>query len=155
MSRVRSSPEAAPIRALLRFGLHEIRVRIYDGVRSAGFDDLRPAHVTLFRWPGPEGRRPTEIAADVQLSKQRVNDLLRELEALGYLRLEADASDSRARIVRLTPRGRTVHEVAVAAHARVEAEWAQIVGDDRYRSARATLEELVATLPGRSPQADH
>jgi DNA-binding MarR family transcriptional regulator len=140
-----------PIGALLRFGLHEIRSRIYEGVRAAGFDDLRPAHVTLFRWPGPDGRRPTEIASDVQLSKQRVNDLLRELEARGYLGLEPDPSDSRARIVRLTPRGRDVHEVAVAVHARIEDEWAAVVGEARYRSARAALVDLVATLPGHPP----
>jgi DNA-binding MarR family transcriptional regulator len=137
-----------PIGALLRFGLHEIRSRIYEGVRDAGFDDVRPAHVTLFRWPGPDGRRPTEIAADVQLSKQRVNDLLRELEALAYLGLQPDPSDNRARTVRLSPRGRALHDVALAVHARVEDEWAQVVGEARYRSARATLAELVASLPG-------
>jgi hypothetical protein len=76
-----------PVGALLRFGLDEIRRRIYGAVVAAGYRDLRPAHVTLFRWPGPDGRRPTEIAADVQLSKQRLNDLLRDLEARGYLRL--------------------------------------------------------------------
>jgi DNA-binding MarR family transcriptional regulator len=141
-----------PIGALLRFGLHEIRRRIYEGVRDAGFDDVRPAHVTLFRWPGPDGRRPTQIAADVQLSKQRVNDLLRELEALGYLGLEPDLSDNRARTVRLSSRGRALHEVAVATHARVEDEWAQIVGEARYRSARATLADLVANLPGAPPR---
>jgi DNA-binding MarR family transcriptional regulator len=144
-----------PIGALLRFGLHEIRRRIYEGVRDAGFDDLRAAHVTLFRWPGPDGRRPTEIATDVQLSKQRVNDLLRELEALGYLGLDPDPSDNRARTVRLSTRGRALHEIAVAVHARVEDEWAQVVGEARYRSARATLAELVATLPGAPPHPSH
>src|SRR5919201_7062772 len=102
-----------PIGALMRFGLHEIRARIYAGVVAAGFDDVRPAHVTLFRWPGPDGRRPTEVAADVQISKQRVNDLLRDLEQLYYLCLERDPIDSRARIIRLTPRGRGLHQVAV------------------------------------------
>jgi DNA-binding MarR family transcriptional regulator len=137
-----------PIGALFRFGLHEIRSRIFEGVRDAGFDDVRPAHVTLFRWPGPDGRRPTAIATDVQLSKQRVNDLLRELEALGYLDLQPDPSDNRARTVRLSLRGRSLHEIALAKHAQVEDEWAKVVGEARYQSARATLAELVANLPG-------
>lgn len=131
-----------PIGALLRLGLHEIRRRIYEDVVAAGFDDLRPAHVTLFRWPGPDGRRPTEIAGDVQLSKQRVNDLLRDLEALGYLNLEADRDDSRARIVRLTARGKELHRRAVATHAATEREWEQIVGEHRYRELRETLSDL-------------
>ncbi|HET7095141.1 MAG TPA: MarR family transcriptional regulator, partial [Thermomicrobiales bacterium] len=110
------------IGALLRFALHYVRARIYAGVEAGGFDDVRPAHVTLFRWPGPDGRRPSDIAADAQISKQTVNDLLRHLEDHGYLTRERDPADERARIVRLTPRGKRLHRVAVAAHAAIEDE---------------------------------
>jgi DNA-binding MarR family transcriptional regulator len=148
-SRASNTPwPPLPIGALLRFALDEIRRRIYDGVVAGGFDDLRPAHVTLFRWPGPEGRRPTEVAADVQLSKQRVNDLLRDLEQLGYLRLEPDPTDSRARIVRLTKRGHALHRLAVAIHDGIEREWAGIVGERSYRELGGTLNRLVIALPG-------
>jgi DNA-binding MarR family transcriptional regulator len=130
------------IGALLRFPLQAVRRRIYDGVVAAGFEDVRPPHVTLFRWPGPDGRRPTEIAADAQISKQRVNDLLRDLEGLGYLTLEPDESDSRARIVRLTRRGKALHRRAVKIHADIEAEWEAAVGKRRYSELRATLGAL-------------
>jgi len=132
-----------PIGALMRFGLHEVRDRIYSEVAAAGFDDVRPAHVTLFRWPGPDGRRPTEIAADAQISKQRVNDLLRELERRGYLRLASDPTDGRARMVRLSARGRRLHRVAVDAHAAVEAMWESRIGSRRYSQMRGTLAELL------------
>ncbi len=131
-----------PIGALLRFGLDEIRSRIYATVLDAGFEDVRPAHVTLFRWPGPDGRRPTEIAADAQISKQRVNDLLRDLERNGYLVLEPDSSDGRARIVRLTDRGWRLQRVAVREHAAIEGEWAEAIGARRYRQVRSGLEKL-------------
>lgn len=39
----------------------------------------------LFRFPGPQGMRPTELAGHVGLSKQALNHLLNELESLGYL----------------------------------------------------------------------
>jgi DNA-binding MarR family transcriptional regulator len=132
-----------PIGALLRFGLHEIRNRIYNGVCAAGFDDLRPAHVTLFRWPGPDGRRPGEVAADAQISKQRVNDLLRDLERLGYLALRHDPTDNRARIIRLSPRGKRLHKTAVDIHADIEREWAHAVGPQRYQRLRQTLAQLM------------
>ena len=110
---------------------------------EAGFNDVRPPHVTLFRWPGPDGRRPTEVGADAQISKQRVNDLLRDLEHRGYLTLATDPTDSRARIIRLTERGRRLHETAIDIHAAIEAEWAGKVGQQRYRSVCETLAELV------------
>lgn len=139
-----------PIGALLRFSLHEVRERIYDGVLAAGFDDVRPAHVTLFRWPGPDGARPTEVAAAVQRSKQTVNGLLRDLERLGSLKLESDPTDSRARIIRLTERGKRLHEVAVEVHAQIEHEWAQIVGEQSYQLLRETLSQLVAATADRA-----
>lgn len=144
-------PPPLPIGALFRFGLVEIRERISTGVLEAGFDDVRATHVTLFRWPGPDGRRPGEVAADVQISKQRVNDLLRDLERLGYLALELDSSDSRARIIRLTQRGRRLHNTAVAIHARVEAEWAQAIGQPRYEQVRRALNELIRSPDEGTP----
>jgi DNA-binding MarR family transcriptional regulator len=129
--------------ALLRFALHEVRARIFAAVADAGFDDVRPVHVTLFRWPGPEGRRPTEIAADAQISKQAVNDRLRDLERLGYLECHSDPTDDRARIVRLTARGRALHRVAIDVQVALEAEWAQQVGEERFAQMRATLRDMV------------
>jgi DNA-binding MarR family transcriptional regulator len=133
-----------PIGALLRFAIDDVRARIFDGVSAAGFDDVRPAHVTLFRWPGPHGRRPTEVAADTQLSKQRVNDLLRDLERRGYLHLESDPDDNRARIIRLTGRGKRLHKTAVGIHAQIEAEWEAALGTRRFEQLRSTLRRLTS-----------
>lgn len=132
-----------PIGALLRFAIDEVRARIYSGVIAAGFADLRPAHVTLFRWPGPDGMRPSDLAAATQISKQAVNDLLGELERLGYLVRRVDPSDERARLIRLTQRGRRLHRVAVGIHSDIEKEWEQAVGKERYRLMRDALHELV------------
>jgi DNA-binding MarR family transcriptional regulator len=143
MSTTTATPPLA-IGALLRFALDDVRERIYDGVVADGFTDVRPAHVTLFRWPGPDGLRPGELAAAVHISKQSVNDRLGELERLGYLSRERDPADSRARMVRLTAKGRRLHESALAAHARIEDEWAEAVGVERFEQLRETLEELAA-----------
>jgi DNA-binding MarR family transcriptional regulator len=144
MSSEKTDRAEAPLQvgALLRFAVDEVRNRIYDGVRDAGFHDVRPAQVTLFRWPGPDGRRPSELARDTQISKQHVNDLLRGLEDAGYLRLERDPVDSRARIIRVTRKGRRLHETAIRMHAELEEEWAAAVGKRRYEQLRATLAEL-------------
>jgi DNA-binding MarR family transcriptional regulator len=143
------STPSPPIGALLRVAIDDVRARIYQGVVAAGFDDVRPAHVTLFRWPGPHGRRPMEVAADTQLSKQRVNDLLRDLERLGYLELDVDPSDARARIIRLTARGKRLHKTAVEIHAGIETEWAAAVGGRQYEQLRETLLRLLAHSPSR------
>jgi DNA-binding MarR family transcriptional regulator len=147
LSVPRESNNRPPIQigALLRLALDDLRRRIHEGVAAAGFDDVRPAHTTLFRWPGPDGRHPTEIAADVQISKQRVNDLLRDLEQLSYLRLDRDPSDNRARIIRLTRRGKRLHQAAIAAHTELEDEWRQAVGPAAYAQLRHALAQITGT----------
>jgi DNA-binding MarR family transcriptional regulator len=146
--------KCAPVQIgrLLRLALDDVRRRIHSGVVAAGFEDVRAPHTTLFRWPGPDGRHPTEVAADVGISKQRVNDLLRDLERLGYLELQPDVSDSRAKIIRLTPRGKRLHQVAVGVHAALEDDWAAAIGRSRFEDLRAALRQLTdddGTASGR------
>jgi DNA-binding MarR family transcriptional regulator len=142
MSTRGTAPPLA-VGALLRFALQDLRARIYDGVVAAGFEDVRPSHVTLFRWPGPDGMRPTELADAVGITKQAVNELLRDLETLGYLHCRSDSRDSRARLIQLTGRGRRLHEAAVAAHSRIERDWQRTLGSARFSAFRSALERLV------------
>jgi DNA-binding MarR family transcriptional regulator len=87
---------------------------MYGSKSSAGRWTLRTreSHWTLLRYPGPDGLRPSEVAARNGLSKQAINNLLRELEALGYVGLEPDPEDRRARVISLTDRGWAFYELA-------------------------------------------
>jgi DNA-binding MarR family transcriptional regulator len=73
-------------------------------IHAAGHPDVTAAMIGLFRFAGVDERRPGEIAATARLSKQATNDLLRELERLGYGGRHPDPTDGRARIVKLTKR---------------------------------------------------
>ncbi len=93
--------------AQLRLASEACHHVVFAHLRDHGFADLRQSHFALFRFPGPHGRTPTQLAAHVGLSKQALNPLLNELEALGYLtrqRVE-DQRDRRLRTLELTPRG--------------------------------------------------
>ena len=68
---------------MLRVVWQWVRDQLYAGVVAAGFDDLNAAHVGLWRYPGLEGVRPSQLADQVGITKQSVNDLLGHLEAHG------------------------------------------------------------------------
>lgn len=127
---------------LLRIPLQEIRARMHEGVAAAGHGHVAPAHFNILQHPTPDGMRPSELAARAQMTKQAANRLIRHLERHGYLRLEPDPSDQRARIIRLTDQGwaliRTIREVVED----VEAEWAERLGRRRFETLRTTLREL-------------
>lgn len=127
------------IGALLRMAWQRVRTRIYSGVQHDGYSDLTPAHVALFRFETIDGRRPTQVAESMQISKQSVNDLIRDLERGGYAQYRHDPTDQRARLIHLTPRGRRL-EAAVRRYAIVaESELEQELGKERFRELHATL----------------
>jgi DNA-binding MarR family transcriptional regulator len=134
-----ADPLIAP---LLRAPLQAIRERIRDEVAAAGYDDLGPAHFNILQAPTPDGVRPTDLAARGQMTKQAANRLIRHLERRGYLRLESDPTDQRARIVRLTERGRQLIAAIRASVEEVEREWARELGAERFEALRSTLKEL-------------
>ena len=119
-----------------------VQRRMLAALRERGFDDLDAAHLNVFQYPGPEGARPSELAARLRISKQALNYLLGELERLGYLERRPDPDDLRSKRVALTARGRSAVGVIREAVGELEAEWAQQLGQSRFEELRSLLQEL-------------
>ncbi len=123
---------------------------------AEGYDDLNAAHVALFRYPTLDRQRPSELAEQLQITRQSINDLLGHLERCGYVTRHADAADGRARVVRLTAKGRRL-QAAITQHARAaEDHIAELLGPRRFSQLRDTLQELAHRLTDdRSTPAPH
>jgi DNA-binding MarR family transcriptional regulator len=144
---MKSTPEERPfgpplIGALLRIPWEATQRQMLERLHERGFDDLDAAHLNVFQYPGPQGARPTELAARLRISKQALNYLLGELERLGYLERRPDPDDLRSKRVALTPRGTAVVHVIREAVAEVEAAWARQLGPKRFAQLRGLLVEL-------------
>jgi DNA-binding MarR family transcriptional regulator len=122
-------------------------------VLAEGYDDVNPAHVSLFRWPGMDRMRPTDLAEQLRITKQSVNDLLGHLEQRGYLVREPDPADGRARIVRLTPAGRRLDKVVNREAKAAEDRIAAVLGRTQFAELRAALEVLHAELSSERGEA--
>ncbi len=143
------SEERTPyIGAMLRVVWQWVRDQLYAGVIAAGFDDLSAAHVGLWRYPGLEGVRPSQLADHVGITKQSVNDLLGHLEAHGYLSRVPDSIDGRARVIRLTAKGRRLAETIYAAAGAAQLQIEEILGPRRFAQLHSSLELLTEQLEG-------
>lgn len=112
-----------------------------------GFPDLRPGHAALFLTiDRRSGSRLTDLAEQVRLTKQGMMALVDDLESLGYVRRVPDPVDSRAKLVRLTARGRRATAECRRAIASVEQRTKRLLGDRRYETLREVLEELAEPL---------
>ena len=133
------------IGALLRMPLDAVLARMLDGLHADGFTDLNAAHLPVLRWPGPDGRRPSDLARETRMSRQAMNYLLGELERLGYLVRADDPDDRRSRRVRLTDRGDGVVRSIRGTVRAIEREWEEELGPARLARLRALLQELNGT----------
>lgn len=60
-------------------------------------------------------RPPARIAAAMQVTRGAMTGTLRRLESEGWIVVEADPADGRAKAVSVTPAGRAVRDAAIAA----------------------------------------
>lgn len=127
------------IGALLRVPAEAIHRRIIRDLNAAGFEDLSMPHMALFRFPGPDGVRPSVLAERAEISKQAMNRLLGSLEDLGYL-VRSDAPDEgRARIVRFTKRGHAAYAKALEVLREIERDWRAELGSRDFAELKRLL----------------
>ena len=139
------------IGALLRMPVDAVHRRIISDLQAAGFTDLSDSHMAVLRYPGPQGRRPSDVADELGMSKQAVNYLLGGLERAGYLRRADDPDDRRSRRIEFTERGEAVRQTIRATVADVEAELSRELGDRALAQLRNLLVRLNDTEFVRGP----
>jgi DNA-binding MarR family transcriptional regulator len=137
-----------PIAPMMRVLWQEVRDRIHLAFAEEGYGDVRAEHLAVLQHPGPDGQRPSALAARSGMSRQAINHLVSHLERAGYLERYAEPSGSR-RLLRLTESGRRLYGHIEAVAATVEAEWAQQVGPGRLEDLRAILSDLLTARPDR------
>ena len=115
-------------------------------VASCGFSDMTPAFASLMPLLDATGARPTILAQRAGITKQAISQLVRELEARGYVEQVPDSTDTRAKIVCLTKRGVAIH--AACAEVRLELQSIAIakLGKAGVSRLRRDLIELAAAL---------
>lgn len=152
-SSLPSSPAALPhagyagdatlqpmIGVLLRLPHEVVLARIQAALDAAGFD-ISPSELGVFLYPGPEGRRPSDLARQCNMTRQSMNYALAGLEQRGYLQRQ-DAAEGGGREVRLTERGRQAIVPIRDAVAALEREWTAELGAARFEALRETLATL-------------
>ena len=127
------------IGALLRVPAQAIHRRIIKELNAAGFEELRVPHMAVLQFPGPDGVRPGMLADRAGMSKQAMNQLLRSLDALGYITRSDTPDEGRARIVRLTRRGRAAYAKIHEVLRRIEHEWSAELGPKHFTQLKELL----------------
>ena len=130
------------IGALLRLPWEAVQRHMLRRLHEHGLDDFDAAHLIVFQYPGPQGARPSELAARLRITKQALNYLLGQMEARGYLERRRDPDDQRSKRIVLTQRGVDAIGVIREAVEEMEQAWANKLGKRRFDQLTKLLAEL-------------
>jgi DNA-binding MarR family transcriptional regulator len=119
-----------------------VRAEVLEHVHGAGYHDITAAHIYVFQTPGPDGLRPTELAERTLMTKQAMNHLLAGLEAGGYIQRVSVDGDRRARVLRITSKGRNLTDIIQERSAAIERRWSERLGEQHLQALMADLGEL-------------
>lgn len=115
--------------------------RVFNAVNEAGYP-ITMAQARIFQRVADEGSRLGPLAEAAQVTKQTASVFVDHLERAGYVQRTPDPTDSRARLIQITPRGREVIALARGVEATIEAEWAAHLGGRDTQRLRELLRRL-------------
>ncbi len=84
--------------------------------------------------------RQTDMAAVLRVSKQAVQQSLKELVAKDFVTIQPDPENGRQKIVRLTTKGHRMREIALRGIADLEEKLASRIGADRLEALHDVLD---------------
>lgn len=115
-----------------------------EGLEERGLSDVRAGHAAVFlHIDRRSGTRLTELARRARISKQGMMLVVDELETRGYVRRASDPADARAKVVKLTAKGRSVATECRRAVQALETRTRRALGERRYDGLRDALADLV------------
>jgi DNA-binding MarR family transcriptional regulator len=130
------------IGALLRQPWEAVQEHMLERLHANGFADFDASYLIVFQYPGPQGQRPSELAARLRISKQALNHLLGQLERRGYVTRQPGDDDRRSKRITLTPRGIKAGTTMREAVTELEETWTRQLGPKRFNQLRKLLHDI-------------
>ncbi len=140
-------PRKEPLSELLSQLLVAYADEFEQRLSEAGHAELSlPLGANVLRFLDRDGVRVGTLARRSHVSKQAISQQVAYLEQLGYLKVTSDPVDGRAKVVKLTNRGRHARAIAAPLFAHIERTWARRLGSREIEALRASLETVVTRL---------
>lgn len=120
--------------------------RLMHLTASRGHPDLKQSFGQVLTAIGPRGGRIQQMAQAHRVSKQAISAVAKELEELGYIHRQPDASDARQVVLHFTDRGRELIADSVTSVDALYQEFAGIVGEESLAGFCSVLRDFYRAL---------
>jgi DNA-binding MarR family transcriptional regulator len=127
---------------LLTAASRAINTELMTRLAASGHPLIRPSHLAVFTGLAAGGSQISALAAHAGLTRQALSAVVREVEALGYVRTSPDPGDRRAVLIELTDLGIAMCRTAIQISREITAEFEQRWGADTLRDLRDHLAQI-------------
>jgi len=138
-----------PLTVLLEAASQCVLRTLTDRLRARGYETITEPHLILFGHLDCGATHAARIAQRMRVSRQAISKTLRELQELGFLRLEDDPARRNQKLVVMVERGMQLALEARGELRMIEAEISDGIGADAMEALRVALEKGWGT--GSSP----
>lgn len=132
-----------PLARLLAIAYRALVDDLHSDLRERGWRDVRPAYGFVLLAARERTTTSSEIASLMGITKQAASKLVDGMAAAGYVARGGETNDARRKPVSLTPRGEALLGTVEEIYARLEGQWAQVIGAGAMERLR---DDLVAVL---------
>ncbi len=94
-----------PLTILLEAASQSVLKSLIARLRVGGYNDITDPHLVLFGNLDCGATHASQIAQRMQVSRQAISKTLRELQSLGFVRLQDDPARKSQKLVIMTDRG--------------------------------------------------
>src|SRR6266496_522273 len=112
---------------------------MFERVAAKGFEDISLADSDVFVFVDSEGTPLNEIAKQRRVTKQSAHEQVHSLVKRGYLVMEQDPNDRRARIVRYTKKGNALVASLKSIKRGLHREVVEALGEKQTKKLRMML----------------
>jgi DNA-binding MarR family transcriptional regulator len=133
------------MRQLLLRASRIVNRHVVEGLQARGYADLRSTHTALLSNIDLAGSTVTAAASRAGITKQAMGRLAAELEDAGYIRIQDDPDDARARVLQLTRSGKKLMLDSLEVMTELERRYAGSLGQERLAAILGGLADFIDT----------
>ena len=144
------SPEhpEVPLARLFAIAYRHLVVGLHERLVARGWRDVRPHYGYVLLACRDNPTTSGELATLLGVSKQAASKLVDGMVEASLVRRTMSRSDSRAKLVALTPRGRRLLAVVEEIYAELETDWDSVVGRPTVAAVRNGLVTVLTAAYG-------
>ncbi len=114
--------------------------------KADGWENIRPDHLRLISIVADDSVSNNELARRAGVSKQAMSKMVADLERHGFIDVQPDPNDSRAKIISMSNSGVDFLEYFQTCNKPIEKQFREIIGEEKTEKLREILSELAEGL---------